>query len=487
MNVGPGSGPESAPPRPTVKPALALGVIGGALALDVGSLNVINAALPVIGARFELDTGSLQWVMTSYSLTFAGFLLLSGRMADVLGRRFVFTLGLGLFSVAALAGAVAPNAGALIAARALQGIGAALSGPAALALLSEVFPAGSERNRAFGVYAAVGSVSASGGLVLGGVLTELLTWRSVFAVSAIAGGLVMLGVKPALPKGVRRPHSLDLSGATAVTAGLILLVLGFSRVVSSGWGDPVVLGCLVTAVVLLVGFVLWEGRAEEPLIPLKVFRAPSVKAASLTAAFSYTIVVGLLFFAPLYLQDVLSYSPFQSALAVLPLSCAVFVVATYLATPLLARFGQRPLLIGGLLVVALGMASWSWTTLDGEYWYQMLPGVVAVGIGMGVAFPAMTAAGLTGVPAEQHGVAGAINVVAQQIGASVGLVLLVVISVAAAPTEDDAGKLSGYHTAYLAAAALAVVCAAVIALGRRWEDESKEAVTVAPPVPQDDR
>lgn len=464
---------------PKLRTALALSVIAGALALDVGSLNIINAALPTIGDRFELDNGTLQWVMTSYSITFAGFLLMSGRLADVLGRRLVFALGVGLFTAAALVGALAPDAGTLIGARAVQGIGAALSGPAALALISEVFEEGAPRNRAYGVYAAVGSVSASTGLVLGGVLTQLATWRSVFALSALCGVLVLLVCKRALPPGVRRRQSLDLPGASAVTVAMVLVVSGVSQVEKAGWTNPLVLAFLVVAALLLVAFVMWERRRADPLIPLNVFRSVSVRAAFLAAAASYTAVVGMLFFAPLYLQNIQGYSPMESAVAMLPISLAVFVMANYCTGPLLARFGQRPLLIAGLLLVALGIASWTWTSTTSHYWLHLLPGITTLGIGMGIAFPAMTAAGLTGVPQDQHGMAGAVNVVAQQIGASIGLVLLVVVAAAGTTSESDIGTLSGYHVAYLTAAALGLLSALAIGLGRGWNSRPATAPRTA--------
>lgn len=476
MNTGPETRAVHNLSAPPVRLGLAMGVIASALALDVGSLNVLNAALPAIGTRFGLDNGTLQWVMTAYSVTFAGFLLLSGRIADVLGRRLVFAAGIGLFTAAALAGALAPTAGVLIVARAAQGIGAAFSGPAALALISEVFAEGPPRNRGFGVYAAVGSVSASSGLVLGGVLTQLLGWRSVFAVSVVFGALVLVAIKPALPASVRHPHSLDWLGASAVTIGLILVVFGVSRVTDVGWANPVVVVSLVVAAVLLAAFVVWEHRAKEPLMPLALFRVVSVRAGSLTAVVSYTTVIGLTFFAPLYLQDILRFSPLESAVALMPLSIAVFVVATYGTARLLRRFGQRPMLISGLVLVALGIASWTWTTVAGNYWWQALPGIVVVGLGMGLAFPAMTAASLTGVPPRRHGVAGAINVVAQQIGASVGLVVLSVVATATRTSADDAGTLAGYHTAYLTAAVLCVLAVLVIGFGGNWHNHPEAAL-----------
>lgn len=466
---------------PIRRPGLTLGVIAGALALDVGSLNVINAALPAIGARFALGDATLQWVLGAYSVTFAGFLLLGGKLADVFGRRRTFAAGVGLFTLGAAGGMLAPNPVVLIVARAVQGIGAALSGPAALALLSEVFPEGAKRNRAFGVYAAVGSVSASSGLVLGGVLTQVLGWRSVFAASVVLGVLVLLPVRAALPADVRRPHPLDVPGAAAVTVGLVLVVFGVSRGQEAGWTDAGVLVSLAVAVVSLVAFVVWERRTSAPLVPPAILRPASVRAGTLTAAVAYTTVVGLLFFGPLYLQDILGYTPLQSALAVLPLSVAVFVVANYLASPLLVRFGQRPLLIVGLVLVGAGIGSWVWTPLAGAYWLHVLPGVLLIGLGMGVAFPAMTAAGLTGVPQERHGLAGAINVVAQQIGASVGLVVLVVIAGAATASTTDAGTLGGYHVAYLAAAAFCLLGALVIGLGPRWDSHPESAREAAAP------
>lgn len=466
---------------PQARQGLALVVISGALALDVSSLNIINSALPAISSTFGLSSGTLQWVMTSYSVTFAGLLLLSGRLADVFGRRLVFGVGIGFFTAAALAAALSPNAAVLISARAVQGIGAALSAPAALALISEVFPEDSQRNRAFGVYAAVGAVSASGGLVVGGVLTQFWGWRSVFMVSAALGVLVLLVARPALPVNVRRPHSLDWPGASAVSIALVLVVFGTSRVEQTGWANPGVVTSLAAAVLLLVLFVVWEGRVEQPLLPLALFRSAPVRAGSLTAVLSYTAVIGFTFFAPLYFQDIRGFSPLQSALAVMPLSVAVFGVATYCTSRLLTKFGQRALLITGLTLVAIGSASWTRTTVAGDYWLEALPGIVIVGLGMGLSFPAMTAASLTEVPAERHGVAGAINVVAQQIGASIGLAVLTLVAASAASSADDVGTLAGYHAASLAAAAFCGLGALVIGLGGSWRNQSQPTVLEPPP------
>ncbi|WP_101384738.1 MFS transporter [Kitasatospora sp. GP30] len=441
--------------KPLRRPGLALGVLAGALALDVSGLGVLNAALPSIGARFRLDDTTLQWVMTAYAVTFAGFLLVGGRLADVLGRRRVFGVGVALFTVSALVGGLAPDIMVLLGARAAQGIGAALSGPAALALLTEAFPAGPARNRALSVYAAVGAASFSGGVLLGGVLTQFLGWRSVLWFSVLLGLAVLAAMRAGLPGSAGHSGRLDLPGAISGTLGLTLLIVGVSSGGTLAWS------VLAAAGVFLVLFVVREHRTADPVLPLGLFRITSVRAASLAAFLQYTGSVGLLFFAPLYLQGMLHYSPFESGLALVPMSLAVFLTANFATGRLLARHAPRTLMAVGLVLIGVGTALWLSTPHDGSYVQQVLPGLVLSGIGQGLNFPSMTSAALTGVPVQQHAVAGAVNVVAQQIGASVGVAVMVLV---AASSGD---QLVGYHLAYLAAAVACVLGAAVIAMRRQ--------------------
>ncbi|MFE1902179.1 MFS transporter [Streptomyces gardneri] len=440
---------------PRQRPGLALGVLAGALALDVSGLGVLNAALPSVGARFGLDDTTLQWVMIAYAVTFAGFLLVGGRLADVLGRRRVFECGVALFSAAALVGAVAPDTAVLLGARAVQGIGAALSGPAALALLTEVFPAGPARNRALSVYAAVGAASFSGGVLLGGVLTQFLGWRSVLWFSVALGLVVLAATRAGLPGGAGRGGSLDLPGAISGTLGLTLLVVGVSTHGAAAWT------ALLAAAAFLVFFVVREHRTPDPVLPLGLFRLASVRAASLAAFLQYMGSVGMLFFAPLYLQGMLDYTPLESGLALVPMSAAVFLTANFATGRLLARHTPRTLMAVGLVLIGVGTALWLSTPEDGDYLLHVLPGLVVSGIGQGLNFPSMTSAGLTGVAPERHAVAGAVNVVAQQIGASVGVAVMVLV----AATAGD--QLTGYHLAYLTAAIACVLGAAVIAAVKR--------------------
>ncbi|MFC6092808.1 MFS transporter [Saccharothrix lopnurensis] len=450
-------------PEPDNPRWLAVVVLAAALALDTSSVAVVNAALPVIGRELNIGSTGLQWAMTSYAVTFAGFLLFGGRAADVLGRRRVFTIGVGLFTAATVVAAVAPAAEVLMVARALQGVGAALSGPASLALLTELFPEGPRRNRALAVYTSVGASSFSAGVVIGGVLTDLFSWRAVFVFNLLIGAAVLLAVRSVLPAGRRKPEKLDVGGAGAVTGGLLLAVLGLSQAGHSGWTDPLTVAPLVLAAVLLVGFVRWERRVANPLLRLGIFRIPAVSAATVAAVAFFTAVLAVLFFAPLYLQGLLGYTPMQSGLAILPMGVTV-VVSSNIAGRVMARTGQRPLLITGLLLIAAGVGLWAVTPLDGAYWPHVFPAVFVMSIGQGVAFAGLTAASLTGVPQHEHGVAGGLNVTAQQLGGSVGVAALVTLAATVSTSGEPADVLAGYHAAYLAAIAVIVVGVAVIAV-----------------------
>ncbi|MGM1065543.1 MFS transporter [Saccharothrix sp. Mg75] len=435
---------------------IAVVVLAAALALDTSSVAVVNAALPVIGQDLGIGSSGLQWTMTSYAVTFAGFLLFGGRAADVLGRRRVFTAGVGLFTVATVVAAVAPVAEVLMVARALQGVGAALSGPASLALLTELFPEGPRRNKALAVYTSVGASSFSAGVVIGGVLTDLFSWRAVFVFNVLIGLAVLAAVKSVLPAGSRNREPLDVIGATAVTGGLLLAVLGLSQASHGSWTDAMTLGPLALSAALLVGFVWWELRARDPLLQLSIFRLPAVSAATIAAVVFFTAVLAVLFFAPLYLQGLLGYTPLQSGLAILPMGITV-VLSANVAGRVMARVGQRPLLITGLLLIAAGTGLWAVTPLDGGYWLDVFPAVLVMSVGQGVAFAGLTAASLTGVPQHEHGVAGALNVTAQQLGGSVGVAALVTLSATVGATGEPGDVLAGYHAAYLAAIAVIVV------------------------------
>lgn len=443
--------------RPSRQQRVALAVLAGALGLDIGSLNIANAALPAIAASFRLDEASLQWVTTAYAAAFAALLLLGGRLADVVGRRRIFMCGVLVYTVAAVLATVAPTAALLILARAGQGAGAALSGPAALGLLTEVFTATDQRRRAYAVYAAVGAASGSVGFVAGGIFTQLSGWRSVFVVLAAAGVLLTCAARIVLPAGSPRPEPLDLFGALQVSLGLAALVLGVSYGASDGWTVRTII-ILTVAAAVLIAFIAHEGRTQHALLPLAILKLPGVQTGAAAAFALYTAAVGLQFFAPLYLQQLVHYSPLLSGLALVPLSATIFATS-YVAGPLLARSDPKWLLSVGLTFVALGVGSWTFTDAVGHYATQMLPGLLIAGVGIGLVFPVMTSVALRDAPPETHALAGAVNVTAQQLGASIGVLALVLVATATAIDPSQAEVLAGYHVAYEAAALFCLLTA----------------------------
>jgi MFS family permease len=467
---------------PTVDRRRALMVLAGVLALDIGSLNVVNAALPGIGHGFRLSSGSLQWVMTAYAATFAGCLLFGGRLADVFGRRRILTLGVSLFVFAACICALAPSAPVLVVARGVQGLGAALSVPAALALIGELFPEGPARHRALSIYAAVAAAAGSSGFVLGGVLTDTCGWRSVFAFSIVVGLAILVPIRSSLPADMPNRGGVDFPGAALVTAGLVLTVFGASHGAESGWRTPQTCVALVMASLFFLGFAGHERRAPDPLLPPLLWRMPGVQTGIVAGLALSTAAFGLQFFAPLYLQQVEGFSPIQSGFAMAPFSLIIFITATALTGRLVARHSPRLLLTIGLLLIGGGVGAWVSTGLVGRYWVEMLPGVVLAGIGVGLVFPTMSAAGLTGVPEPLHGVAGAVNVAAQQVGASVGVALLTIAS--ARPGAAVAAQLAGYHHAYLAAGFVCVLGAGwTAAFGRTVRRPGNPTGTTSPSGP----
>ncbi|MER5784211.1 MFS transporter [Streptomyces mobaraensis] len=288
----------------------------------------------------------------------------------------------------------------------------------------------------------------------------------MFAVSVLAGVLILAAVRPLLPAGRHRPRPLDIPGAILVTLGIGLVVYGVSEGSDVGWRAAQVLISLVSAVTVLVGFVVWERKRTEPLLPMSIFRSRPVRAATLTGAVFYTGAGGLLFFSPLYAQGILGYSPFESALAVLPVGIVV-VISSQIAGRFMSPAAYKPLMAAGLLLIGTGITLWVGTPEDGSYWVHMLPGIVIMSTGQGLGFGAMTAATLEGLPLHQHGVAGAVNVTAQQIGNSVGLAILVAVSTGVSGgATRPADQLSGFHAAYAVAGAIGLLGGLAVALTR---------------------
>jgi EmrB/QacA subfamily drug resistance transporter len=447
--------------EPVSRKGLALALLAAAQFIVVLDASIVNVALPSIGRDLDFSQENLSWVVNAYTLVFGGFLLLGGRMADLLGRRRVFTAGLILFAVASLLGGLSASEGQLIAARALQGLGAAILSPAALSILTTTFAEGAERNRALGVWGAVAGSGGAVGVLLGGVLTEYLGWEWVLFVN-VPIALVAAVLAPRLFGESRASDAgsrIDLAGAFTVTGALVAAVYALVEANHAGWTSAQTLGLGATAAALLAAFVAIERRVAQPLVPLDVFRNPAVRAANITMIAAGAAMFGLFFFLSLYLQQVLGYSALEAGVSQLPLA-GTLVVAAGAAGPLAEKLGIRPLLLMGLALFAAGMAWFSRLPVDGTFLADVLGPSLLVGLGLALTFVALTIASVTGVDDRRYGLAGGLINTAQQIGGAIGLAILT--AVADQGTTHSAahgvGAVDdGFQLALLVAAGLAAV------------------------------
>jgi EmrB/QacA subfamily drug resistance transporter len=430
--------------------------------------------LPSIGTALHLSRVGLSWVVNAYSLTFGGLLLLGGRLADLLGRRRMFTTGLTVFSLASLAGGLAPSPAWLLTARAVQGIGAAIIAPATLSIITTTFPAGPPRNRAMGVWGAVAGLGGAAGVLLGGILTSGLGWRWVLFVN-VPIGLAALAAAPRLLT-TDRPTaaddgSFDLPGAVTGTAGLSLLVYAAAQASSAGWGSAQTLGCLAGAAALLAIFLIFESRHSEPLLPVSLLRIASVRAANLIRLLNGAYLYAMFYFVSLYLQQILGETPIQAGLSYLPLALTIFVAAR-LSSRLITTTGTKPPQIAGLLLSALGLLWFSRVPAQGgSFAASVLGPSLLTAVGIGLTLVPVTIAAMAGVEPRRAGVASGLINTSQQVGGALGLAVLA--SLAASHTHahthpsatTPAALTSGFQLAFQVAAAIAAVAA--VALVRR--------------------
>jgi EmrB/QacA subfamily drug resistance transporter len=407
---------------------LALLVIATAQLMVVLDATIVNVALPHVQRALGFSGSGLEWVVNAYAVTFGGLLLLGGRAGDILGRRRVFVFGLLLFSAASLVGGFATSQWWLLTARAVQGAGGAVIAPTALALITTNFPEGGERNRAFGVYAAMAGAGSAAGLLLGGILTTYASWRWVMFVNVPIGIVVAATAPRVLAESPRRPGRIDAPGAVTGTGGIALLVYGLSKAATgadgvSHWGDAQVLASLIAAVVLLTSFVLIERRSARPLLPLRVLADRNRSGAYLIMLCISTGLFGLFFFLTLFIQTVLGYSAVRSGIAYLPFAVGT-VVASALASQLVPRIGPRPLIVAGAAAVAGGMFWYSRLTEHASYASQLLGPSLVSSVGLGLVFVPLSLVALHSVAEQDSGVASSLLNTAQQVGGAIGLALL---------------------------------------------------------------
>ncbi|HSV78783.1 MAG TPA: MFS transporter [Ramlibacter sp.] len=422
--------------------ATVLAIILASYTMIVLDISIVIAALPRIQQTLSVTATELSWVQNAYTLAFGSLLLIGARAGDLLGRRRMFMVGVAVFTLASLAVGLAQTAGWLIAARAAQGVGAAVLAPATLALLTTSFAEGPERTRAVAYYAAVAGVAASVGLVLGGVVTDLVSWRVGFLINVPVGVALVLAARRFIADSSRQGGDFDVAGALSSTVGMTALVYGIVRSAETGWGDTLTLACLLAAVVLLGFFVLHERRAPQPMMPPRLF-ASRERTGAYAARFLFLgAMVGFWFFTTQFLQGVLGYGAIGAGLGFLPTTLPNFAMA--MAVPRLTRrLGNARLLALSLLVAIAGMVWLSQADAHSSYLLGVALPMVLIGIGQGGTLGPLTAAGIAGVAPEDAGAAGGVVNVAHQLGGSLGLALLItVFAAAAAPGLDAQGQLA---------------------------------------------
>jgi EmrB/QacA subfamily drug resistance transporter len=433
---------------------------------------IVNVALPSIGRDLDFAPADLTWVTNAYTLLFGGFLLLGGRVADLVGRRRLFIAGLTLFAVASLVGAFAQSSLWLVIARATQGLGAALVSPAALSLVMTLFPEGAERNKALGIWAAAAGTGGAAGSILGGVLTDALGWESVLWVNVPVGIAAVLLAPRLLPEGreATGTRGFDLAGAVSVTAGLALLVYALVDANDAGWGSTQTIGLGAIAVALIAAFVAIESRSDNPLVPLRIFRNRTLRGANVASILTTMAMFPLFFFLTLYTQQVLGYSAIEAGLAQLPIAITI-MAGSALAAQLVTRLGARPVIASGLLLAGLGLLWFAQISPGGSFMGDVFWPSLVVGLGAVFAWVGATIAATNGASEQEAGLASGLLNTSQQIGGALGLAVL--IAVATARTEDvvSAGErvqavalTEGYQSGLIGAAAIAVLAAVLAAL-----------------------
>ena len=455
---------------PVTRKGLALMLLAAAQFVVVLDASIVNVALPSMGKDLNFSQENLSWVVNAYTLFFGGFLLLGGRMADLIGRRRLFMAGLVVFALASLAGGLADSPGMLIAARAVQGLGAALLSPAALSLVTVMFKEGAERNKAMGVWGAVAGSGGAAGVLLGGVLTEYAGWEWVLFVNVPIGIAAALAAPRLLPesRNVGTRH-FDVAGAVSVTAGLSLLVYTLVDANNAGWTSGQTLGLGAIALGFIAAFVVIETRiSAAPLVPFSIFRRRTLTATNIVALLVAMALFSMFFFISLYMQQVLGYDALKAGLAYLPLAFGI-IVSAGVASALVTRVGFKPILVAGLVLTAAGLIWFSQVEVGGSYIGDILFPSLLAAVGLGFAFVSMTIAAVSGVESREAGLASGLINTSQQIGGALGLAILA--SVANSRTDsmlaDGAAMPSaltdGFRLAFIVGAGFAVLGAILAA------------------------
>ena len=407
----------------------ALTIVCAAFFMTVLDVSIVNVALPSIGKSLNFSEQGLQWVITAYAITFGGFLLLGGRAADLLGRRRVFYVGVAVFTIASFVCGLAWSEGVLIMARAVQGLGAAIITPAALSIITTSFEEGPERNKALGIWGAIGGSGAAVGVLAGGILTKYLGWEWIFFVNVPVGALA-LALAPRFVRESRsdRDHSNDVAGAVTITAGLALLVYAVSEAPNHGWGSAWTISRLVVAAILLLAFLVIESRAKDPLMPFRIFRVRTVAGANVAGLFLGAIVFANFFLLTLYVQQVLQWSALKTGVTFVA-TAGTAILWAGIAQALVTRVGVKPVMAAGFIALIAGMIWYTQIPVHASYASDLLPGYLLVGFALPFTFVPVSIAALAGVERHEAGLASGLINTAQQVGGAIGVAVTSSISI----------------------------------------------------------
>jgi EmrB/QacA subfamily drug resistance transporter len=463
-------------PRAGINRWLVLVIACMAQFMVVLDATVVNIALPSVQRGLHFSAANLQWIVNGYTLIFGGFLLLGGRAADLLGRKRLFVAGVILFSAASLLNGLAQTSGMLIIGRGLQGLGGALVSPAALSIITTTFTDGEERTKALGVWSAIAASGSAVGLLMGGVLTDLASWRWVFFVNVPIGiATIVMAVRYVAESRIETEHrSFDLLGAFAVTSGLVVLVYAIVKAQAFGWGSARTLGLGAVAIALLGAFLFIERRSTAPLMRLSIFRVRALAVADTVLLLVASGMFGMFFFASLYVQEILGYSPLRAGLAFLPVTAGIMIGAG-LAQQLIRRVGVRNVCTFGIALASAGMLFLTQLPVHGSYVGNLLVGLMPMSIGMGLAFVPITLLGTSGVSEQDAGLASGLFNTAQQVGGSLGLAILSTLAASqttsvlhgTSATAIITARVSGYHVAFLAAGIMLAIGVVLLMFGLR--------------------
>jgi EmrB/QacA subfamily drug resistance transporter len=446
---------------------LTLAIVGAAFFMTVLDVAIVNVAIPSIQLELDITEATVQWVLTAYAITFGGFLLLGGRMADLLGRRLIFLVGLSLFTIASLVCGLANSAGVLIGARAAQGLGAAIISPAALSIVTTTFREGAERNKALGIWGALGGSGAAAGVLFGGILTKYLGWEWIFWVNVPVGVLVFALALSLVPEshadlGHRR---FDAAGAVTITSGLAIFVYAISKAPDVGWGSARTILLLLASAALCLISIAIEMRSSAPLMPLGIFRLRSLLAANVVGFLLGAVIFANFFVLTLYVQQVLGWSALETGVTFLA-TAGTTVIWAGVAQALTTRFGPRPVIVIGMLVLAASLAWYTQIPVDGHYWPDLLPAYITFALGLAFSFVPVSIAALAQVEHHEAGLASGLINTNQQIGGAIGVAIAATIFTSRANDLLKTGHTpaeaftSGYQIAFWALLAISLAGAA---------------------------